>query len=89
MHIEFSSRLDVGFDITAIDGTVLDIYIHPSSSSASQRNLTWEAVSFNGSFLLVQVHFDSPLSISPELQLDRIVVEFLDTSLLRLEGKPG
>ena len=72
-------------NLTLIDDSVLTLYIIPADSrdtepnfNASSLNFTWKATNFKAKFLDIKLNFSDPVSISPLLIQDTLVVKFKD-----------
>jgi len=84
--IEFSSKLkSIGFNISFINSTVLDLKLNPAALrnqadgfNESLLNFTWKPVRIFNQYLELQVNFTHPLSISPLVVQDQLIIEFKD-----------
>lgn len=74
-------------NLTHIDESVLTLYIIPAEGrgsepnfNASSLNFTWKVTEFKAKYFSLKLNFSDPLSISPLLIQDTLIVKFKDLS---------
>jgi hypothetical protein len=83
MQIKFNFEMMTGFNLTLLNSSLINMYVIPIDArhledlnfNISKLNFTWEPVSFKKDVLEIQLYFECPTCISPNLQQDRIVVD--------------
>ena len=97
MQIDFNQVMHSDFNFSLLNSSNIDIWVAPFNNWHEQQesfiedtlNLTWEVVQFNVSKMFVQLKFNKPAEISPDINsYDSIVVNFLtnDTFVSRNNG---
>jgi hypothetical protein len=85
LRISFNASMNPNVNITQIDDSVLSLYIIPADGrdteldfNASSLNFTWKVTDFTAKYMDIKLNFSSPLSISPLLIQDTLIVKFKD-----------
>ena len=83
LTVEFNHEmLTSGFNLTELNEEVLDLYVKPAKDyhledfnfNLSQLNLTWQADSYGGKTLKLNISFFDPISISPLPEQDMLIL---------------
>ena len=86
MELQFDEKMFTNFNLSHLNTSNMDIWLAPANDwhledemfVPGSLNFTWNVTRFNQTEMDVQINFDNPSEISPNLtKYDQIVVEFL------------
>ena len=75
--------MNTSFNISWINQSNTEIYVQPQDKRFSDNdfnslklNLTWVIASFWKDFMIINLNFDNPLEISPNIEQDALIIFF-------------
>lgn len=90
MTIKFNTEMKTyGLNLTDINGSICDIYVHPSyfDYNVSKLNLTWNVTTYDKDIMVIKLNFSDPLYISKNIIQDQIVFHILDPKFFFISKK--
>lgn len=86
VNITFSDEMQAPQNISWLNSSTMDLYLDLSYArlkeegfNLSSVNFTWSTKEFGPKYMIIDINFFSPISISPWIEQDKLVVNFNNT----------